>query len=496
MKGINKSFSRVKVLHNVNLSLKEGEVLGLVGKNGAGKSTLMKILYGVEATDSGDIEIYGKKLDSPKTSSLQSRNIAMIFQELSLIPTLTVAENIFLHNLFKNRFGFLDIKRCRKMANDILNSINIHIDPDEIVENLSIAEKQAVEIVKALSENRNILIMDEPTAAFSFNQVESLFKVIRNLKTRGVSIIYISHNLRHVFEICDRASVLRDGRNILTCVTKDNKFDTVVRGITGIETMEDIDQFHDIRVKKKGIKLKPLLKTKNIRYSNRVNDISFAVYPGEILGIAGLTGSGRTELLESLYGINRLRGGSIYIKGEEIFNISPGKAQNLGIILVPDERQTKGLIMSHSVLYNMILPILHKVKNILFLNYKKSLDIIKQIIKKLNIITPSVHLPVSNLSGGNQQKVVLSKAIASGSQILLLDDPVLGIDIESKQEIATIIKDYIAFGRKAAILVSSEFEILADICDRVLILKNGKVTGELDKNKDYITEENLLALVQ
>jgi ribose transport system ATP-binding protein len=496
MDNINKSFDGVKVLYDVGLALREGEVLGLVGKNGAGKSTLVKILYGVEAPDNGSIEVFSEKLYPMKTSYLQRQNIAMIFQELSLIPTLTVAENIFLHNLPNNKFHFLDIKKCREMASNILSSINVHLNLDEVVENLGVADKQCVEIAKMLSQNRRILIMDEPTSALSSDQAEILFKVIRSLKEQGVSIIYISHNLRQVFEICDRIAVIRDGKNVFECKVEDAKIDNIVYAITGIETKTKINYLQSKRDKEKNRNLKPILKAQNISFSNRLHNVSFEVYPGEVLGIAGLTGSGRTELLETLYGINRLQKGSIYINGKEVTNTSPDKSLRAGLMLIPDERQTKGLVMIHSVLNNMILPVLEKVKSILFLDYKKSLNIGRNLSKELNIIIPSFHLPVSNLSGGNQQKVVLSKAIAIDSQILLLDDPILGIDVESKREIAEIIKEYVASGRRAAILVSSEMDIIADICDRVLILRDGEVISEIENNdKNPVTEEKLLSLV-
>jgi len=493
---VNKSFDGVKVLHDIDLTLKEGEVLGLVGKNGAGKSTLVKILYGVEKSDSGDIEIFNKKLDHSKSAYFQRQNIAMIFQEFSLIPTLTVAENIFLHDLPKNKLRFLDIKRCRKMARGILDSINIDINLNELVENLSVSSKQSVEIAKALSQNCRILIMDEPTSALSAEQVEVLFKIIRSLKKHHVSIIYISHNIRQVFEICDRITIIRDGRNILTSSVKDTKMDTVVYSITGAETKENMGYNYSRKSRKKNENLKSILETQNINFGNKVHNISLKLYPGEILGIAGSTGSGRTELLETIFGINRLGKGSIYIKGKGVSKISPNEALKHGLILVPDDRQIKGLVIIHSVLNNMILPILNKVMSLFFINNKKSINIAEHLVKKLNIKVANLNQSASGLSGGNQQKVVLSKAISKESQILLLDDPILGIDIESKREIAGIIKEYVASGERAAILVSSEMDMIADICDRILILRNGEIINEVENNTiNRITEEKLLTLV-
>lgn len=494
--GINKSFDGVKVLYDVGLTLEEGEILGLVGKNGAGKSTLVKILYGVEAADSGSIEIFNRKLGQLKTAYLQRENITMIFQELSLIPTLTVAENILLHNLPKNKFRFLDVKKCKEMASNLLDLINIHINLDKLVENLSGAEKQSVEIAKALSQNCRILIMDEPTSALSSDQVEIIFKIVRSLKKRRVSIIYISHNLRQVFEICDRVAVIRDGRNILTHHVKNTKIDSIVYAMTGIEAKTSISYKRSRKNKKKDKNLNPILEAKNVSFSSRVHNVSFEIYPGEILGIAGLMGSGKTELLETIYGINHLGKGSIYINGKDVSKMSPSRALKKGLMLVPDDRQIKGLVMRHSVLHNMLLPILYKIVSVLFLNYKKGMSIAEHLVKRLNIIVPNLYQPVSSLSGGNQQKVVLSKAIARESQILLLDDPIIGIDVESKREITKIIKEYVASERRAAILVSSEMDVIADVCDRVLILRDGEVISEIENNRENpVTEEKLLTLI-
>ena len=376
MNGINKSFRGVQVLHDVHLELKS-EVLGLVGKNGAGKSTLMKILYGVEKADSGTIRILGEEQASGKFSGVRKKNIAMIFQEFSLIPTLNVAENIMLSNLPRNIFGLVDKGKCRKAALATLAALHVDIDPDAKVKTLSVAEKQSVEIAKAVSEKKNVLIMDEPTAALSADQISSLFTLIRELKSQGISIVYISHNLRELFQICDRVMILRDGRNVGTLKTSETDIQSVIAAITGTNVLEQEQLIreninaHRGRPQDEG-HARPLLRVAELSYADKLKNISFSVYPGEVLGIAGLTGSGRTELLESIFGINRISGGRLFFREDPWEDVSPRRAMKLGLYLIPDERQVKGLVLEHSVRRNPTLPIIDRLKSWIFLSNGKS----------------------------------------------------------------------------------------------------------------------------
>lgn len=495
MSKINKSYSGVKVLFDVDYDLMQGEIHGLVGKNGAGKSTLMKILFGVEVCDSGGIEIFGVKGVSGKSTYEQHESIAMIFQELSLIPTLTVAQNVFLTNPPKSNFFLLDLKKCNQLTRDVLKELNVIIDPDEVVENLSVADKQVVEIAKVIEQQKKILIMDEPTTSFTVNQMEIFFKIIKGLKNQGVSIIYISHNLGHIFKVCDRITIIRDGRNISTSRVKDITMETVIEGMTGSSKKEG--KIEKDEVVKRNKNKEPLLKVQNISFGQRVSSVSFELYPGEVLGIAGLTGSGRTELLESIYGINRLEKGCIFIEGKKIPVLTPGQSLEIGLSLVPDERQIKGLVVSQSVSENIVLPIIDKMKRILFIRTKKILSIVRSMIGKLKIVVADVNQAVISLSGGNQQKVVLAKSFAANSNILLMDDPTLGIDVESKQEIVEIVRKYVVSGEKGVIIVSSELEVLEDICDRVLIMKQGNIVDEIENTiNEKITENRLISLIQ
>lgn len=497
MNNINKSFEGVKVLHDIDLDLKKGEILGLVGKNGAGKSTLVKILYGVEKKDSGNIEILGKSLDHKENSNLQKQNIAMIFQDLSLLPNLNVSDNIYLQNLPSNKIHLLDTKKCREKANTLLEMMEVKIKPNDLVENLSVTDKQSVEIAKALSQNKKILIMDEPTSSLSLEQVKSLFNIIKKLKQQDISIIYISHNLREVLEICDRVTILKDGRNVRTSKIANTNIEEIVYSMTGFKTAEGVANKNQNYLKKELAKTNPILEVKNLSFGNVNNNASFNLYPGEILGIGGLAGSGRTELLETLYGAQAILKGEIYINGVKISKNSPDKAAKLSLMLIPDERQTKGLVMTSSVIDNIILSILEKLRYLgIFLNSRKSIETTKKLVNKLNIVISNFNQSVSTLSGGNQQKVVLSKAIGRDSKILLLDDPTVGIDVESKREISEIIIDYVASKEKAAILVSSEMDILANLCNRILIMKKGKIVTEIiNEETNPVTEEKLLALI-
>jgi ribose transport system ATP-binding protein len=495
MEGINKSFSGVQVLFDVHFDLKKNEVLGLVGKNGAGKSTLMQLLFGVLPVDSGTIEVFGKMRDQAKHALMQDENIAMIFQEFSLIPTMKVHENIFLHNLPKGKIGFLKTKKSFESAREILNEmLHVDIDPGEIVGDLSVAMKQTVEIAKALSEEKRIIIMDEPTSALTSEQVDHFFQIIRKLKSQGISVIFISHNLRQIFNICDRITVIKDGRNVLTSETSKIDVDTVVESITG-SVLDKRESTKPVSMKVDKVK-EPLLKIEDLHFGKKVRGVSFELYPGEVLGIAGLIGSGRTELLETIFGINRYEKGRIFFKGRELAKLTPERALQNGVILIPDERQLKGLILPHTIMNNIALHVLERIKRGLFTSNKKSRDIANELVKDLKIVCQGVDVPVSSLSGGNQQKVVFSRTFARGSTILLLDDPTLGIDVETKLEIGKMIKKYVARGENAAILVSSELEVIAGTCSRVLVLKEGKIVHELISDEEnVITEGNLVTLV-
>jgi ribose transport system ATP-binding protein len=485
---INISFNGVRVLYDVNFKVRKGEIHALVGTNGAGKSTLVKIINGVYQRDSGSISIDGipAVYDSPEAA--REAGIAMVFQDLSLVSTMTVAENIFL-NTNPYRRGFLiDDKKNAKKAEELLKliGVNAEIRPRELVGDMSIGKQQIVEIAKALSTNPRILILDEPTASLSNNEIEQLFTVLETLKSRGIAIIYITHYLQDIFKICDSLTLIRDGRTIFRYDTDQINISDLIDSMTDTEsTMFSWSRRQGIRT---GI---PLLEIKNLN-TKRVENISLSVYPGEIVGIAGLLGSGRTELLRALFGIDKLTGGEIFIDGKKVSISSTTEAIKRGIALIPENRREQGLVLDFPVGENMILSIFNRLKNFLVINDQKALELANGYIKALNVKTRGPKQIVRYLSGGNQQKVVVAKSLASDSRILLLDDPTFGVDVHAKQEIMKIIRDYAEKGN-GVLLVSSEFNEIVTFCDSIYIMKKGQVTDFLT---DQMSEDDLLYKVQ
>lgn len=478
MTGIHKSFSGVKVLDDVSFKLERGHVHALVGGNGAGKSTLMKILTGVYTRDAGTIMVDGKKVDFHTYRDSTAAGIRMIFQELSIIPTLTVAENIFL-NQEKIKGGvFLDKKGMLNSAREILNSFGIDIMPKAVASTLGVGYCQLVEIAKALSKEAKILIMDEPTASLSETEVSVLFNIVERLKGKGVSIVYISHRMNEILKIADDVTILRDGKNIITSNAKDLNLNSIIMHMMG-EKVEKAFEWqerhytgvHDV-----------LLEVKKLKVNHWVNNISLKVRKGEVLGLAGLMGSGRTEIVECLFGINGRINGEIYIEGSRANIRSVQDSINAGLALVPEDRRRKGLILTHTVKQNIMLPLLKKLKKRLFIDDKRSNLVIHDSIKELDIKTDGIHKTARLLSGGNQQKIVISKWLKTNPKVLLLDEPTAGIDIGAKGEIIDTIRKFADEGN-GVVLISSELAELMAVCDRIIVMKKGKITGELSREE-------------
>lgn len=490
LKNISKSFSGVTVLDNVTFEVFPGQVHALVGGNGAGKSTLMKILTGVYQKDSGKILLNGKEVIFNSYKDAFQKGIAMIFQEMSSVPTLSVTENIFLNNEILKKRYFLDKSKMREKAVELLERLGVSINPDIIVENLTVGEKQMVEIVKALSSDAKILVMDEPTASLSAKEVDKLFQIVENLKNQGIAIIYISHRMSEILSIADTVTVLRDGQIVGELDNQDLKVEAIISYMMGDRGQTS---FEWIPPKEK-ISKDIILEAQHLNINDLVQDVSFQLHKGEIIGFAGLLSSGRTEILEALFGIRKLKSGNISVNGKNVSIQSVQDAIDAGFGLVPEDRRTQGLVLGHSVKQNLILPILKKVQKGIFLNRKKINELTDYSIQELNVKTDSSDKIINLLSGGNQQKIVISKWLRSDMTILLLDEPTAGVDIGSKKELVATVRKFTDQGN-AAIFVSSELQEMMAVCDRIYVLKRGKIINEL-RHDDIISEEVLQNAIQ
>ena len=489
MRGIEKQFNRNLVLKKCNFSLHKGEVHALMGGNGAGKSTLMKILTGVYTAESGDIFLDGRKVDVTDPSAAEALGVAMIFQEFSLVPTLTVAQNIFLKREPRTALGLvIDDAEAVRRARAILDELGEDIDPNTPVEQLSVGMCQIVEIAKALSKNARILIMDEPTSSISEAEVERLFSFVRKLKTNGISIIYISHRMSEIFTLCDRVTVMRDGESVLTnhCanLSMESLIDAMLGGSAG-SSMHWKSRGHTLGTV-------PALELVGLAREGHFSGVDLTVYPGEIVGLAGLMGSGRTEIMETIFGLYSPTRGEVRVQGRSVTGIK--QAIQAGIALVPENRRTQGLVLSHSVLDNFIVPNLKRFTRWLWVGVPAALESVRKSIDALSIKTDHPFKTVGLLSGGNQQKVVLGKWLTGAPRILLLDEPTIGVDIGAKSDIVKLVRQLASEGT-AILVVSSEFEELLAMSDRLVVLRDGRVTRMLDR-QDIESEEMLHHAVQ
>ena len=485
MKGITKRFPGVLALDNVDLTLYEGEVLALVGENGAGKSTLLKILSGAYVKDAGIIEYQGKELSHYTPQQAIDMGISIIYQELDNYQTLTVAENILVNRLPRklNGKGPIDWPEAYRRAENIIKQITDEIDVRAPMSTLSTSQQQLVEIAKAMSRNMKLLIMDEPTSALTQVETKRLLNLVRELASRGIGVLYISHRLDEVFEVSDRIQVLRDGKSIIELKTSETNEDEVISAMVG----RDLDQLYPHAKAKKG---KPVLRVQNLS-AGQVKNASFTLYEGEILGLFGLMGSGRSELVRALFGDLYVREGTIEVSNKKIHHKSPEDAIKNGIAYVPDERKTEGLMLLHTVLFNISISIINRLFNRLKLNRKRELEIGNSWIDRLNIRTPSAGTVIQDLSGGNQQKVVLAKWLETNPRILILNEPTRGIDVGAKAEIYSIIDDLCHKGL-GIIMISSEMQEVISMSDRILVMSEGRITGEV--TAEEATQEELMRL--
>ncbi len=489
LKNVHKSFGGVSVLNGVDFDLQKGSVHALVGQNGAGKSTMMKILTGVYTCDSGAIYIDGSKVKMNSYSDAVSHGISLIFQELSLIPTLTVAENIFLNREILEG-PFLDKKSMERKAHELLQSLDIDVDVHSRVEDLDVGVCQMIEIAKALSVNAKVLILDEPTASLSEKETAHLFTLINSLKQRGVSMIYISHRMAEIFKICDTITVLRNGSIVTTKPTRDYSLTGLIEDMIGRKTAALTTADEELASKCTG---RPLMTVEHLNCGSRLKDVSFELREGEGLGLAGLMGSGRTEVVESLFGLNKDASGQVTINGQPYEIKGVRHAIDSGLALIPEDRRREGLVLMHSVEENLIVPIFDKLKRGLLLESKKVADIAERSISDMAIKTHSRKTPAFNLSGGNQQKIVVGKWLNSAPSVLLLDEPTAGVDVGSKREIIDKVRDFVGENH-AAIFISSDILELISACDRFIVFYDGKVTATY--NRSEITEEVLQYAIQ
>lgn len=483
MTGITKSFSGNKVLKDVQFSLKKGEIHALMGENGAGKSTMMKILTGIYERDAGEVTVRGESVHYKNPKESEHAGIAVIHQELNILPYLSIAENLFLgkEKTF-GKSGILKTKEMNQKASEILKRLDMHDDVRTEAGNLSVGKQQIIEIAKAISSNAEVIIMDEPTAALTDREIESLFETIRKLQETGVSFVYISHRMEEIFSLCDRITILRDGEYVGTKVIKETNFDEIVQMMVGRALGERFPERNaDIGEVK--------LAAKGLARDGIFEDVSFEVRKGEVVAFAGLMGAGRTEVVQALFGYRKLTAGDIMLDGKAITIHNPLQAKKLGFGYVTEDRKTEGLIVDFSVQDNLSLTNFDKVASNGIVKNQAENNLYQSMVERLGIRLSGPTQAAKSLSGGNQQKVVIAKWLGIEPEVLILDEPTRGVDVGAKKEIYSIINELAERG-VAIIMVSSELPEVIGMADRVLVMHEGRLTGEV--TKDDMTQERIM----
>lgn len=484
MEKIYKSFPGVDALKDVSISINKGEVMALTGENGAGKSTLINILSGLYQKDSGEIYFEGKPVNITSPLDAQKMDISAIHQELNLMPNLSIGENIFIAREKRRLNILLDKKKTNNDASDLMKLVGLEINSTTLVKDLSIAQRQMVEVAKALSVNSKLIIMDEPTSSLTDREVEILMGIIRKLRDQGVSIIYISHKLSEIFDIADRITVLRDGNTIGTVDIRECSEEMLIQMMVGRE-------LKDIFAKTESKIGEYVFEVKNITSGKMVKNASFKLKKGEILGFAGLVGSGRSELMRAIYGIDKMDQGEVFLDGEKISIRHPSQAIKHGLGFVPEDRKLQGLILGMAVRENITLSSLGKVSNYCFIKPSSEKAVSVGFIEKLSIKTPNQEQKVLNLSGGNQQKVVIAKWLAISPKILILDEPTKGVDVGAKKEIHHLMSKLTQEG-VSVIMISSELPEILGMSDRIVVMHKGVIKGEFLRGE--ATQEKILSL--
>lgn len=492
LRDIHKSFFQNQVLKGISIAVPKGSILGLLGGNGAGKSTLMKIVNGIYRMDRGQILVNGEEVVIRSARDAARNGIAMVYQELSLVPTLSVVQNLFLHTEPHKGLS-IDEKACLKKAKQAFEELGIDdIALNAPVGDLPIGKQQLVEIVKALLKNPHVLILDEPTASLAPREISMLFDFLRKLKARDIAIVLISHHMQEIKQLCDRTAILRNGIVALDHEIEGLTISDMVEAMVGRKIQEKRVE----RKEKADVNADPLLVVEDLSSEDqRLNGVSFELKPGEVVGIAGLMGSGRTELIKSIFGLRKIKGGRVLLKGRDITGQKPWKAIENGVFMIPEDRRKAGIIAGHSVKMNLFTSAWKRFARFTCIDDRKANEQARDLVSQLDIKTTSIFQEVKTLSGGNQQKVVFGKSLFLNPQVLLLDDPTVGVDVEAKDSICHIISS-VADAGSAVLLISSEFDQMARVCDRVLIMRQGRIVDEKRDGADEISETSLLVAAQ
>jgi len=484
LRNATKRFPGVVALRNMDLKLKAGEIHGLIGENGAGKSTLIKILTGVYKADEGEILIDGKPVTIKNPNDAKDLGVACVYQELNIVRLLSVTDNVFINKTVKGKNGLLDYGYMHKKTKEVMASLGQDVDPKKPAGSYGMGIQQMIEIAKAVLIDAKVIIMDEPTSSLGEREVEQLMKTVRELKARGIAILFVSHKLEELFELCDTVTVMRDGEHICTNDIKDMTNDTLISAMVG-------RTLNNLYPKVFGEKGEEMLRVEKLQEVGVLHDVSFSAYGGEILGFAGLVGAGRTETMRAIFGADKIDSGDIYVKGKKVTIKSPKDAIASGIAFLTEDRKGQGLVLAQPIRTNLILSNMKGFMKGIFLDDKRITETAKENVKTLRIKTPSINEVTVQLSGGNQQKVVIGKWLNSNADIFIFDEPTRGIDVGAKIEVYNVMNDLVKQG-KCVIMVSSELPEILAMSDRVVVMRGGRIMGTIDRDSEHFNQEDTM----